>query len=53
MSLPPLPHRYIISVFSRYNITDTADILGHPDIREALIKVGEYAKIRRRRAKRA
>ncbi|MFY9583899.1 MAG: hypothetical protein WAR21_05340 [Candidatus Acidiferrales bacterium] len=29
-------------VFSRYNITDTADI------REALIKVGQYAKIQER-----
>ena len=34
-------------VFSRYNITDTADI------REALIKVGEYAQVQVRRARRA
>lgn len=32
------------AVFSRYNITDTADV------REALIKVGQYAKIQQRKA---
>jgi hypothetical protein len=31
-----------LAVFQRYNITDTADI------REALIKVGTYAKIQQR-----
>jgi hypothetical protein len=33
------------AVFSRYNITDTSDI------REALIKVGQYAKVQERRAR--
>ena len=32
------------AVFSRYNITDGADV------REALIKVGQYAKIQQRKA---
>lgn len=35
------------AVFSRYNITDTTDV------REALIKVGQYAKIQQRRAREA
>ena len=35
------------AVFSRYNITDTSDI------RDALIKVGQYAKIQQRKTRRA